>query len=78
MGKDDQRPETGQPLLTDKERHEVLTVTKSELDESVDEHQMLFDLVPCSSGASWSLFPSEGRSTRITGKSTWIRSTQNL
>jgi len=47
MGKDDQRSETGQPPLADKERDEVFTVTKTELDKTVDEYQMLFDLVPC-------------------------------
>jgi histidine kinase len=47
MGKDDQRPETGQPPLADKERDEVFILTKTELDKTVDEYQMLFDLVPC-------------------------------
>jgi len=47
MAKGDQRPETGQPPLPDKEWDEVLTLTKAELDKSVDEYQMLFDLVPC-------------------------------
>ena len=47
MGKDDQRPETGQPPLADKERDEVFAATKTELDKTVDEYQMLFDLVPC-------------------------------
>jgi histidine kinase len=47
MGKDDQLPEAGQPPLADKERDEVFTATKTELDKNVDEYQMLFDLVPC-------------------------------
>ena len=47
MGKDDQLPETGQLPLADKERDEVFIVTKTELDKTVDEYQMLFDLVPC-------------------------------
>jgi len=47
MGKNDQSAETGQPPLAGKDRDEVLTLTKAELDKSVDEYQMLFDLVPC-------------------------------
>jgi len=47
MGKDDQSPENGHASLADRGRNEVLTVTRAELDKSVDEYQMLFDLVPC-------------------------------
>jgi histidine kinase len=47
MGKNDQSAETSQPPLAGKDRDAVLTLTKTELDKSVDEYQMLFDLVPC-------------------------------
>ena len=47
MGKDEQRPKAVQPSLADKKRDEHFTLTKAEVEKSVDEYQMLFDLVPC-------------------------------